>query len=294
MYKTNKSFRASKNQVIGFALVLITCLYSMPIFSMEALTLGIFPRRSSIETMKMFIPIVNHLNKRLQIKIKLIPSKDFPTFWQRVKDKEFDIVHFNQYHYVKAHEELEYDVFAVNEEFGESTITGSVIVRKDSGINTVKDLKGKHIVFGGGKMAMQSYIYATYLLMEQGLSTKEYTYSIAPTPPNAIFATYYKQADAGGVGDKVLKLHSVSKHIDTNQIKYLVRGKQYPHLPWAMKRSLSDDIKQKIALTMVNMKSTMQGKKLLKKANLTGFVQVDDKDFNPHRKIIMKVMGADY
>ncbi len=260
----------------------------------DALLLGMFPRHNPIETTRMYRPLAKYLSKHLGRKVQLVTPKNFPIFWQNVTNKQFDIVNFNQFHYVKSHKEIGYEVFAVIEELGESTITGSIIVRKDSGINTVQDLIGKHIIFGGGKKAMQSYIYATYLLMEQGLNPGDYTYSIARTPPNAIFATYFKQASAGGIGDKVLSLPAVTQKIDTSQIRFLVKGNQYPHLPWAFNNRLPLPLKQQIAELMFNLKNSTEGEKILTKANLSGFVKATDQDFDPHRAIIYKVLGEQY
>jgi len=293
-FKANNPIPAIQAWLFFCLMLLSTILPFTAGHAEDTLLLGMLPRLNPIETTRMYLPLVKYLNQHLERKVQLVTPKNFTTFWENVTSKHFDIVNFNQFHYVKAHKEIGYDVFGVIEEFGESTIAGSVIVRKDSGINTVQDLKGKHIIFGGGKKAMQSYIYATYLLMQQGLNPGDYTHSIARTPSNAIFATYFKQASAGGIGDKVLSLPAVTQKIDTTQIRFLVKGKQYPHLPWAFKDSLPQSLKQQIAELMLNLKNTAEGKNVLAQANLTGFVKARDQDFNPHRAIIYKVLGEQY
>jgi len=294
VFNPSKLIFAIHTWVFGCLILASTILPFAAGHAEDTLLLGMLPRHNPIETTRMYLPLAKYLSKHLGRKVQLVTPKNFPTFWRNVTNKQFDIVNFNQFHYVKSHKEIGYDVFGVIEEFGESTITGSIIVRKDSGINTVQDLKGKHIIFGGGKKAMQSYIYATYLLMEQGLNPGDYTHSIARTPPNAIFATYFKQASAGGIGDKVLSLPAVTQKIDTTQIRFLVKGNQYPHLPWAFNNRLPQSLQQQIAELMFNLKNTTEGKKILAKANLTGFVKATDQDFDMHRAIIYKVRGEQY
>ncbi|MBL1278219.1 MAG: PhnD/SsuA/transferrin family substrate-binding protein [Ectothiorhodospiraceae bacterium] len=211
--------------------------------SEKTLTLGIFPRRNALATIKLFTPLTRYLSEKLDRNVKLVVSKDFSTFWENVSLKKYDIVHFNQYHYVVSHKNYGYEVILKNVEFGEATIAGSIIVRKDSGINSVMDLKGKKVVFGGGPKTMQSYIIARYLLeqgsLEQGgLKHSDYIEDFAKNPPNAIFSAFYKQSDAAGSGDKVLHLKVVTKRTDSTKMKYLMRGEQLPHLPWAVHTSL--------------------------------------------------------
>jgi len=290
----NNIFNKTHAQNLLLAIVFLTLLPCAYADVEDPLTLGIFPRRNAIDTNLMYMPLVKYLSHKINRDVKLLTFKDFPTFWKQIHTKRFDITHFNQYHYVKAHKELGYEAIVVNEEFGESTITGSIIVRKDSNINSVQDLKGKHIVFGGGLMAMQSYIYASYLLMQHGLNKGDYTFTTARTPPNAILATFYKQAAAGGVGDKVLKLRSVTSIIDTDQLRFLVKGKQYPHLPWAVRSEMPAALKQQITELLIGLKDTPTGQRILNKGNLTGFARAHDEDFDPHRKIIYKVLDKQY
>lgn len=147
------------------------------------LTVGIFPRRNVSTTYRIFTPLIQYLGKQLEREVQLVTAKDFPCFWQALKTQQFDLVHFNQYHYILAHEMLGYEAIVRNSEFGQSTISGSLVVRKDSGIEGIPDLKGKTILFGGGQRAMQSYIAARWLLQNDGLMTGDDIKRFAITPP---------------------------------------------------------------------------------------------------------------
>lgn len=134
------------------------------------ITIGVFPRRPAAETHQAFKPLEEHLSKQLGEPVHLVIPKDFETFWEGVQKQQFDLVHYNQYHYIKSHKELGYEVIVANEEFGNKVIAGALSVRKDSGIKSVADLKGKTILFGGGKKAMGSYIAPTAVLKTAGLT----------------------------------------------------------------------------------------------------------------------------
>lgn len=286
--------------------IIILCYlgFSPVVLSREAVTqveekdpvinVGVFPRHSATDTVKMFDPMVEHLTNNLRRNFRLVIARDFKSFWKALSEGKYDVVHFNQYHYVRSNREFGYRVILVNEEFDSAKISGGIIVRKDSGINRLEDLRGKKVVFGGGPKAMQSYIIARYLLQKAGLNTSDYIYEFTKTPPNAILAPYYGRADAGGVGDLVLKLPAISKRIDTSKLTFLATHEPLSHLPWAVKKTMPISLASEIQKLLSNLHLSEKGKNILNRASLTGLHIARDADFNAHRKIIYEVLGERY
>lgn len=260
----------------------------------KPLVFGVFPRRNSKDTIRLFTPIVELLEKELGRKVILETTPDFESFWRVMEQRRYDLVHFNQYHYIRSHKEQGYRVIVKNEEFGSDSIAGSIFVRKDSGLDSLQDLRGKKIVFGGGPTAMQSYIIPAYLLASAGLKESDYTKDYAISPPNALYAVYYGHADAGGAGNVVASLPVVTQNIDTSELKELVSSKNGPQLPWAVRDDMPLELEKKIQSILVDLKDTQEGRYILAKANLTGLTMAADEQFDEHRKIIHQVLGEDY
>ncbi len=257
------------------------------------LKVGIFPRRNVSTTYRIFTPLLRHLGTRLNREVQLITARDFPSFWQALKTQQFDLVHFNQYHYILAHEMLGYDAIVRNSEFGQSTIAGSLVVRKDSGIESIPDLKGKTILFGGGHRAMQSYIAARWLLQNDGLMTSDYETRFALNPPNAIISTYLGQTDAAGIGDVVIRLEAVKRTIDVREMRYLAKTKPMPHLPWAVHPDVDISTRQALQDSMVALSGDPSGQALLDTAKLSGIVATQDADYDVQRQMVREVYGED-
>ena len=260
----------------------------------DTINIGIFPRHSATDTVQMFSPMVDYLSDQLGHKFRLVISRDFQSFWKALSQGKYDIVHFNQYHYVKSKHEFGYHVILVNEEFGSAKIAGSIIVRKDSGITRLQDLRGKKIVFGGGPKAMQSYIIARYLLQKAGLTEKDYRHEFTKNPPNAILAPYFKSADAGGVGDMVLQLPAITKRIDTSKMIILAHHEPLAHLPWAVKNTMPSSLVKDVKNLLSTLHQSIKGQQILKSAALTGMRTARDSDFDKHRVIIQEVLGERY
>ncbi len=111
----------------------------------KPLVIGIFPRRNATNTIKMFQPLTDYLSKQLGRPVKLVTARDFSAFWDGVVKQRYDIVHYNQLHYIESHKNYGYQVILANEEFGVKTICGTIMVRTDGGIDKLSDLKGKRV-----------------------------------------------------------------------------------------------------------------------------------------------------
>ena len=271
----------------------VTILSTMLLTSTAALadlTMGVFPRRPVAKTHKFFKPLAEKLSQEMGEPVKLVVAKNFKEFWKGAKNGTYDLVHYNQYHYLLSHKEKGYKVIAVNEEFGSNSIAGSLSVRKDSDINSVNDLKGKTILFGGGKKAMGSYIAPTAALQNAGLvAGKDYTVKFSKNPPSAVIGVYNKAADAAGAGNVILKVKGVTKKIDSSQMKILVESEKFIHLAWAVKGDMPQAKADKIQSIMTSLKSSAPA--VLKAAKVTNFVKAADSDFTKVREIVKSVTG---
>lgn len=277
------------------SLALMTALSWVPSLVLADIVMGIFPRRPAAVSISAFKPLAEHLSKVLGEEVKLVVPKNFKEFWKGVEAKEYDIVHFNQYHYIKSHKELGYNVIAANEEFGDSTIAGMITVRADSGINSIEDLKGKTILFGGGKKAMGSYIAPTAVLKKAGLiEGKDYKAEFATNPPSAVIGVYNKAADASGSGSIILKVKGVTSKIDVAQMKSLAESEPFIHLCWAVGASVPQDKADKIQAAMTSLSNDAEGKAILKSARVTNFLKTSDADFAKVREITKFALDETY
>ena len=255
----------------------------------SGLALGVFPRYNATETITMYTPLADHLSERLGRKVTLVASKDFDAFWKAVEEQRFDIVHYNQYHYIRSAKT--YTVIAHTQEFGKSAVSGAVFVRKDSGITDIAQLRGRTVIFGGGKDAMMSYIAPRFLMMRAGLKEADFRTEFAVNPPNALLALYHKQADAAGGGDILIDLPVVRNAINAGELKILATTEPLLFLPWAVKRAMHAKLRESIQASLTDLESSEAGRNALKAARTTGIGKAEDKDYAAHRKMTEAVFG---
>ncbi|MDB5810145.1 MAG: hypothetical protein JWN94_2267 [Betaproteobacteria bacterium] len=253
------------------------------------LIIGVFPRLSASETTTRYSALAEYLSKELGRDVQLVTSRDFPSFWQGIEKKHYDIVQYNQFHYIRSAKS--YQVIAHNKEFGKSTLAGVLYVRKDSGITSLKQLRGRTVLFGGGEDAMIGYIAPVYMLLQAGLKKSEFTSTFAVNPINSVIGVYRKTADAAGSGDRVLEQPLLKNVINTDELTVLATSEELLHLPWAVKRTMPAKLRIAIQTALVELENNDEGKKVLKAALFTGIGKAEDKDYDPHRKMVRAVAG---
>ena len=262
-------------------------LAGMPAFAQEdPLVVGILPRRNVTDTISAFTPLVAHLAAQLGRRAVLEPAKDFDAFWQAIAAGRYDLVHLNQLHYIRSHREHGYHVIAKNEEFGDSTISAAIVVRGDSTLGALSQLKGKTIAFGGNRDAMIAYIVPTALLRRAGLKRGDYTEVFVKNPLNAITTTYIGETDASGTGAVVLRQPKLLPGIDIGQIKILAQSERLPHIPWAVTRSMAAPLRHKIQKFLTSLHRTEDGQRVLKQAQLSALVPATDGEYDIYRRLL--------
>jgi phosphonate transport system substrate-binding protein len=280
---------------IKLVVLLILFLSNIPILHADDFfRIGIFPRRSVEDSKKMFTPLILHLEQQLSKKIVLDVPPDMPAFWSRLEEGNYDLVHLNQYHYVRAHAKLGWQAILKNEELGEDTIAAALWVLNDSNIKHVSDLREKLIVFGGGDHAMVASIMIRDILLQAGINDDDYIGMSTIHPMKSVISVYYKQADAAGVSASVDKLPAISNEIDTEKLRILAKSEPVAHLPWAIRGDIDEETRNRIVNALLSLNGSGSGVNVLKSAGLTGIRAANDSDYDKHREIIKRVLNEQY
>ncbi len=164
-------------------------------------------------------------------------------------------------------------------------------VRKDSGITDLTQLRGRTVLFGGGEDAMIGYIAPVYMLLQAGVKKAEFKSQFAVNPLNSVIGVYRKQADAAGSGDMVGGQSAVANAVNFDELTALAVSEQLLHLPWAVRRAMPARLRESIRSILVDLENSEAGKEVLKAAVLTGIGRAEDKDYEPHRRMVHAVMG---
>ena len=155
------------------------------------------------ENRERFDPLAAYLEKKLGRKIVASHVNTFD-FVERAQRKEFDVLQSNGYIYVNVKEKAGGTLLAreVKSDTGKDT-GGLIVVRADSPVRTLADLKGKKMAFGP-VLSPGGYLAQYYTMLSSGLDPEK-TFGRYTFLPGAwqhekvVYSILYGATDAGAV-----------------------------------------------------------------------------------------------
>lgn len=136
-----------------------------------AVSLMISPR----ETYFLYQEMIQALGREVGMPVTFIQRSSYKEVNDLLRDKQVDIAFICSYAYVMGKKEFGLELLAVPVIKNQITYQGYIIVRKDSGINNLVDMKDKRFAFTD-PMSFTGYFYPLALLKHQN------------TDPNRFFA----------------------------------------------------------------------------------------------------------
>ena len=250
------------------------------------------PRLSAAELQAMYNPLAEYLAKETGEKVTIVIPKSFDGVKEAVKAGQMDIGFVNPLIYIQIKDKINIEPLALSSEVKSGTrLRGIIIVRKDSGISTLQDLKGKKFSFVE-EDSPAGHIFQKLLLSRAGLNVDKdiITLPYAKTHENVTMAVFNRTADAGAVREE--QLDKMKGSLDVSQLRIVGYTDYFPNWPFFATSKLRPETAAKVKAALLKLKpNDPQNEKILGPARLTGFIPVADKDYDELRKAA-KIAGA--
>lgn len=253
-------------------LLLSLCFSSL--LANPIIKIGVLANRNSDMALKEWSATAEYLGKQIEnYRFEIVPL-NYQELHQHVENKSIDFVLTNTVYYV----ELEYlyglsRIATLNNKSTSSyglTQTGAVILaRKESGITTLKELKGKR--FGAvDALAFGGWIMAQKELITHGLTSDDFkAFQFFGSHDNVIYALKEGLIDAGTVKtdvlEKLAKNHRIALEDFTilapkqyPDFPYRVSTELYPEWPFAKLSSTPSSLSNQVAIALLQMPSSSQ------------------------------------
>ena len=256
------------------------------------------------ETTGRFTPMTRYLSEKTGVDFEFVPV-DTNDFEKRFKSGEFAFTHSNSILYVilKEHHDLILLASEKRGKFGPRT-AGTIIVRKDSGITKLSELKGKRIAFGP-MLAPTGYMAEYDLMLRNGIDPESFlgNWSI----PNGsykhekiIYKVLYGEVDAGAA--PILDLEVMSREGKISQDDFVILGQSplIPYCTFGAAKNTEPKLVEKVRKALLDLKPTdtveVNGErvKVMKAAWIDGFEELTDKDYDPIREMAKRVNMPPY
>ncbi len=192
---------------------------------------GVFPYKSPKTIVEMYGPLAAHLEKKLGKKISISSATDAKSFVEKAKGGEYDLLLPSPTAYYKLRS-TSYKVIAK----GVPSFCGGTIVRKDSEIKTIDQLKGKKVA------AIGEYSYAGYMFILPQLEAKgidphkDVEIQFLGKVDTVIYGVINKKYDAALLRLDALDLPAFAGIKE--QVEVITRSPEIPQYPFVVKNSM--------------------------------------------------------
>jgi len=247
----------------------------------QTLLIGLIPEQNIFEQIKRYTPLAEYMSKKTGVEIKLKILIRYGNIVDNFKSMGLDGAFFGSFTYSLAHARLGVEVFARPESVdGLSSYHGLIFVRKDSGMSTVNEMKGKIFAFVD-KATTAGYLYPLAYFRRHGIKDsgsffKETYY--AGTHEDVLYDVLNKRADIGAVKNTVFYRLADRDIRISDDLVVLERSSSVPSNGLAVRKDLNSLLKIKLKQTLLEMHNDMEGRKVLNELGYRKFIEttVDD------------------
>jgi phosphonate transport system substrate-binding protein len=271
--------------------VLLIMMLSLQVTKISAevekrpVNIAVLPCTDIVMTFKKFHPLVTYLTQKTGLPIRLVVPESLTKFETSINNGEIDFALQDPHTFLKLSDLFDKDSLlrALNLEGG-TTQSGVIIVRKDSGIHKVTDLKGKTVMFGP-KFSASKWLAGRLLLEENGINIEKdlKAYLNGGCCEDIAFNVFLKAVDAGVVCDHFAGEHEDKQKelgLDVSQIMVIAKTKDIPMKVFGARKGVDKDNILKIKQALLNLdRHDPDHMRILYPAELGGFQEYSEGDF---------------
>ncbi len=275
-----------------FRLLVIFCATlalqpSVPAWANEAenktITVAIIPHRSNLGNEQAYAPLFKMLTEEVGAEFEWIGSKSYDAVIEHVTSGRADIGYVGPFAYVDAQDNHGVQLICrtlskKKQEFYHSMI----VTRRDSGINSLEDLRGKRFSFTDPK-STSGFLFPMARLKKEGLREEDFgEIRYLKRHANSLLAVHKSHVDAGATSytaiDKV--------DIDFDDIRILWKSEPIYRGPWIANKDLPAPIVDKIRTAMFKASNADNAEQIFEGLTTKGFVEGRDSDYDNVREVI--------
>lgn len=246
--------------------------------------LGIMPFNSTLALIKTHQPLTRYLETQLGRKVIIHTSADYFTFVNELLNNQFDLAIAGPHFGSMAQERGAVLLYRY-----QAVLQPVFVVRADSAIKTLEDLRGKRI--GLSSRLSMSSIGGVKWLQDSGLQLdKDYQLVERSTHGAAIAAVSVGELDAA------LTTHTPLKQIPEDvraRISVLPLDIHVPHLMTLANRRLGAKEIERIRLALHNFPATPEGQEFFRETGYLGYAEISPADIQslqPYVELTVQMM----
>ncbi|MGE5246973.1 MAG: phosphate/phosphite/phosphonate ABC transporter substrate-binding protein [Verrucomicrobiota bacterium] len=250
----------------------------------RTLVIGLIPEQNIFNQMERYGPLMAYLRKKTGVRYELKVLPRYGNIIASFQSLELDGAFFGSFTYALAQKRLSLRVLARPENLqGVSTYHGLLLVRKDSGIQSVKEMKGKRLACVD-RATTAGYLLPLAYFAEHGVADpRRYLKEIyfAGTHEAAIEDVLNRKADIAAAKNTVFERMAATDFHVNRILRVIAVSPSVPENALAVRGNLDGGLAEKIKSALLLMNQDPEGKAVLKDFGARRFVETRDQEYDP-------------
>lgn len=246
------------------------------------LRLVLVPEKNTFEQLRRYKFISEYLSKKMGLNVTVEIMANYGEIISAFKKGKADAGFFGSFSYVLTHAQTGIEPIARPVWLdGNSTYRGYIFVRKDSNIQTVKDMENKSLVLVD-KATTAGYVFQLFYFKYFGITDLEHYFSriaFARSHDIAAWAVYTGEADIGGAKNHIFNNFKEEYPDFAEQMLVLAESPEVPSNGLAVRKDLNPAIKLHLRTLLLNMHESKEGLEVLSNFGALRFIETRDEDY---------------
>lgn len=285
--------------ILLFALLFIGCQYDTkkddytpqyldtpPPGNKPTYIFGVHPLHNPKRLFDVYEPMVNYINAHLDnAQLKLESSRDYASFDKKLLDGYFHFALPNPYQTIMA-EDHGYKTFG--KMWDDKNFRGIILVRKDSNIKSIEDLKGKTISYPA-PTALAATMMPQWYLYEHGINIKKDIKNLyVGSQESSIMNVYLGKSDASATWPPPWKAFIKERPEVAKEVMVKWETPSMLNNGLVARKDVPQEIVNKVADIITTLHTHEDGKKILSRMELSRYEKADEKRYLPVREFLKK------
>lgn len=242
---------------------------------------GLAPIEDALSMNRSFGPLTEYLCGALNTRLFIRLGENYGQTVEELARGRSLIAYLTPSTYIEAHEKYGVVALAVPLAKGEPYYQSAIVVRADSGISSVAELRGKRFAFGDAK-STGSKAMPESMLKEAGIGLRDLaSHGFVGSHDNVAKNVLSNDFDGGG-----LMLASAEKYTSQG-LKILATSARIPQFPICASPKLTEAQRETITTALLELKDPPILHAI--GPQVTGFARIKDEDYNSVRDMLKRL-----
>lgn len=228
----------------------------------DTLTIGLIPAEDAQAMIESSKQVIEQLQQQTGMKVKPFVATDYNGIIEALRARKLDVAYLGPFSYVLATSVADVEAFsvAVTKKSGKSAYKSMIVVRADSGLDSLQALRNHTFAFVDPSSA-SGHLFPKAGLQQAGYDPEKLFSRVVFSGSHdaSLLAVANKKVDAAAVADRIYASAIAKGQLRQDELKVVWTSRDIPESPMVWRKDLDPAVKDKVAKALAGIKNVPWG-----------------------------------